>query len=543
VTLTPESAPLSQTGLYPGLREFYSTAGVDAWAETVPLHVTCNPKLAETYAAVIVRFVQDAVATGRVDPNEPFYVAELGAGTGKFGFHLVRRLRELRQALGLEHLRIVLVMSDVADSNIDHWRHHPRLRPFLERGELILARFDVEADDAFHPVALDEAASNDAGPPSALAKFVNPLVVIANYVFDSLPQDLFDVGDGHLEEMLATTVAAGETGQERVMWSRRGIDLPHYHDPELDGLLAEVVAKPGAHVVLFPVVALRALRRLADSAAGRLCLLVSDLGLGRGLLAEPEMKVKAGGGFFYLPVDLSIVGQFFGQLGPGIHRHRPATHLDTSLSVSGFDANELRETRHAFSTSAEAFGARGRAALSSLLERGGATLDPEEWLGLSAFVRYDSVFLDASTDLISRWVQAGILDPEIKREVIATLRLFGAEIYWTPGAYDTYFSLATILHELGELRAAVAAYVLSIETVGPSVDAYVNLALALRALDRRSEAMESLRDALALDPSHVVARGWLGRIELELAGQLPANPPPPLGASNSTGSPRKSRPL
>jgi tetratricopeptide (TPR) repeat protein len=154
-------------------------------------------------------------------------------------------------------------------------------------------------------------------------------------------------------------------------------------------------------------------------------------------------------------------------------------------------------------------------------------LEPEEWLALSAFVRYDSVFLDASVELVPNWVRAGVLDPHLRREVIAALRLFGAEIYWTPGAHDTYFSLARILHELSELRPAIASYVLSIETVGPSVGTYVNLALALRALRRRPEALESLRDALALDPSDVVARGWLGRIELELAGQLPTDPGPP----------------
>jgi hypothetical protein len=290
VTVTPESASLSQTRLYPGLREFYSASGVQAWAQTVPLQVTCNPKLAETYAAVIVRFVQDAAATGRVDPGQPFYVAELGAGTGKFGFHLVRRIRELRQALGMEHLKIVHIMSDVADANIDHWRHHPRLRPFLERGELLLARFDAEADDTFHLVPWDERPGL-----GELAAFDNPLVVIANYVFDSLPQDLFQIVDGHLEEMLVT-VLDGDGG--RLRWSRQPATLPHYHDPELDGLLAEAAARPDTRVIMYPVAALRALRRLAGAASGRLCLLASDLGLGAGLVAEPEMKVEGGAAFF-----------------------------------------------------------------------------------------------------------------------------------------------------------------------------------------------------------------------------------------------------
>ena len=35
-----------------------------------------------------------------------------------------------------------------------------------------------------------------------LSGLANPLVVIANYVFDSVPADAFAVGDGALEECL-----------------------------------------------------------------------------------------------------------------------------------------------------------------------------------------------------------------------------------------------------------------------------------------------------------------------------------------------------
>jgi hypothetical protein len=65
------SAPLSQSPVFPWLREFYATSGVTAWAGTVPLYVTCNPDIAHSYAEVIVRFIQDAAAAGHLDPAEP----------------------------------------------------------------------------------------------------------------------------------------------------------------------------------------------------------------------------------------------------------------------------------------------------------------------------------------------------------------------------------------------------------------------------------------------------------------------------------------
>jgi hypothetical protein len=267
------------------------------------------------------------------------------------------------------------------------------------------------------------------------------------------------------------------------------------------------------------------LRRLADAAGGRLCLLASDLGAGPGLLSSPEIQVNVGDGFFYLPVDLAIIGQFFAGLGPGLHRHLPAHNLDACLSVSGFEPDELCETRLAFSMSSEVYGARGRSAISSLLEHGGPTLGPEQWLAIATMLRYDSRYLDASVDLVGRWVEQDLLHPRLRQDVMAALRLFGAEIYWTPGSNDSYFNLGTILLELGDVKAALASYVLSIETCGPAAATFVNMALALRALDRRPEALEALTDALEVDPTSVSARGWLGRIQLELSGELPINPP------------------
>jgi hypothetical protein len=417
-------------------------------------------------------------------------------------------------------------MSDVVDANIRFWRRHPRLQPYIDRGELLLARFDALSDDGFDllPTGSDVAATG--APARRLATFANPLVVIANYVFDSLPQDLFRVTDGRVDQMLATPVEGDVSDATRLTWTPRPVVLPHYREPEVDAILEESVsaAPPGVQALMFPVTALRVLRRLADAASGRVCLLAADLGLGAGLPTEPDMQVNKGATFFYLPVDISVVRRLFERLGPGLHRHRPAAYLDVSMSVAGFEPDELRETRFAFSASVEVFGPRGRAALTSLLDQSRIALAPEEWLALSALLRYDSLLLGSSTELISAWVQSGALRPHLRTEILGVLRLFGAEIYWTPGAPDSYFDLATMLQELGEFKAAVASYVLSIETVGPSTAAYINLAQALRALDRRPEALEALRDALALDPTDIVARGWLGRIELELSGDLSPDP-------------------
>ena len=62
------------------------------------------------------------------------------------GFHLIRRLTELTQELGTGDVRIVYLMTDVVPANIEYWRHHPRLQPYVDAGLLAYGRYDVLGD-------------------------------------------------------------------------------------------------------------------------------------------------------------------------------------------------------------------------------------------------------------------------------------------------------------------------------------------------------------------------------------------------------------
>ena len=57
----------------------------------------------------------------------------------------LRRLTELRGALGLLDVPVVYVMTDFAARTIEHWRSHRGLAPFVAAGQLDFAAFDVAA--------------------------------------------------------------------------------------------------------------------------------------------------------------------------------------------------------------------------------------------------------------------------------------------------------------------------------------------------------------------------------------------------------------
>lgn len=143
--------PLSQSVLWRWQSVFYARMGTRAWSEgIVPWRITSSPLHALGCARVIAGFAADL--------GEPVNVVELGAGTGRFAFHLARFLPE----------GAALTVTDAAQANVD---------ALVERG----LPFACVRHDALHP----------APPPGVDGS--RPTVFIGNYLFDSLPHDAFSL--------------------------------------------------------------------------------------------------------------------------------------------------------------------------------------------------------------------------------------------------------------------------------------------------------------------------------------------------------------
>ena len=53
-----------------------------------------NAFMARLYAKTILGFLHDEAVAGRIDRSQPVYIVEVGSGSGKFGFLLVKALLE-----------------------------------------------------------------------------------------------------------------------------------------------------------------------------------------------------------------------------------------------------------------------------------------------------------------------------------------------------------------------------------------------------------------------------------------------------------------
>ncbi len=64
-----------------------------------------------------------------LDPNEPLYIIELGTGSGKFSFFMLKALEEMSDVFDAFPLnKIVYVMTDFTENNFNFWRDHPSLK-------------------------------------------------------------------------------------------------------------------------------------------------------------------------------------------------------------------------------------------------------------------------------------------------------------------------------------------------------------------------------------------------------------------------------
>ncbi len=70
-------------------RTYYEEQGIGAWqSEEVPQYITSNPSIAVAYAEIVFGFLQDRARLGYT--LEPVTILELGAGSGRLAYHIVK---------------------------------------------------------------------------------------------------------------------------------------------------------------------------------------------------------------------------------------------------------------------------------------------------------------------------------------------------------------------------------------------------------------------------------------------------------------------
>ncbi len=268
----------SRSQLWEMQRHYYESMGVEAWRRgDVPHYVTSNPRIANSYAEMVFAFWRDRQRLAPVD--EPLTICELGAGSGRFAFHFLSRLNRLCAEAHVPMTAFRYALTDLAPSNLEFLRQHPRFGPYFDAGVLDVALFDINQTK--------ELALQQCGQTITPGCLLQPLVVIANYVFDSVPQDLFYINEQRCEECVVTLYVGKDQPTPTVAdlfaaldyrLDTRALAKPPYREAYLKRLLAEYQHTLTDTYLLFPATGLRCLHHLRALSRQGIMLLSADKG-------------------------------------------------------------------------------------------------------------------------------------------------------------------------------------------------------------------------------------------------------------------------
>lgn len=532
----PEAAPefvleadrrLSSSFLWQLQRDFFDRKGVDAWRHgAVPCYVTSNPFIARAYARVVFGFLRDCRATQGtdfppLDPSRPVYVVELGAGPGLFAFHFLREFFKMLARSPLRDVRVTYVMTDFTERNLEFWRAQPSLRPFVDAGQLDFARFDAGQD---RQLALDRC-----GAVLSRETLTNPLVVIANYVFDTLPEDVFCVEDGELYEGLLTVRAAQaqpdltdpeELARLNVTCRFAPARTDYYGDAELDALLESYRRQLSNTTFLFPCAAMQCVRSLAQLSGDRLLLLSGDKAYSRAqdLIAPWGLGLVLHDGSFSMMVNFHALGQYVARRGG---RFLQTAHHYDSLNICAFllgqPPGDFVETRLAYEAAIEQGSPDDFFTLRGALEAHSADLTLPQILAYLRLSGWDAEILGFCLEAIVKGLDEA--SPPQREELYWAIRQVWDAYYPIGEDNDVALNLATLLFAMEYYRDALGYIQHSLRLRGPDAGVLHNAGMCHYYLRELDTALEYFNQALALDPALATARAMRIKVEAELGRQ------------------------
>lgn len=505
--------PFSQSLLWKLQEQYFASRGVEAWRTTeVPHYVTNNPVIANSYAELLFALLKDQTRL-RGSGNscrQPLHICELGAGMGRFAFHLLSRLEALCETGGIPMESFRYVLTDYAESNITFWRSHPSFQRFFQRGVLDVALLDSTDFQEIHLRVCGESIS-----PGSLEQ---PLAVLGNYFFDSIPQDLyrFDKDGAHLAHTsLGTTVDPNTIDPARLIekleihYNFVPVRERPYREPEFQRIFEAYQRTLKDTFLFFPTVGLHCIRRLMALSKSGLMLLSADKG--EHTLAELDGKETPGvvrHGSVSMNVNYHAIGSLFEEEGgrsfaPYVARGT----LDIFCGLGVSRAAEHTELALAFQRHVADFGPDD---FYSIIHESPEYLNQLPARSILAYLRlslYDADFMARS---LNRLIHLAPHFTRAERSVATDAVARVWKLYFSLGEpFDLAHGLGCFLYVMDEFIAAIPYFEGSLASYGPMPRTLCNLALCKIRAGHKEEARPLLSRALEIDPQNEQARQML----------------------------------
>ncbi|CAM3923770.1 tetratricopeptide repeat protein [Cohnella lubricantis] len=511
---TQQKYRFSEAPIWELQRQYYEEKGLHAWNnDQVPQYITSNPMIGTAYAEIIFGFLQDRAAKGEV--SDPVLIVELGAGAGRLASHILHTLDGLREDAAIVLPPYRYVMTDLAVKNVEGWRRHAVLQPYIEQGVLDFAVFDAVGDEE---IRLTE--SQTVIRPGDLKQ---PMLVVANYFFCGIPQELLYIGEGQVYECDVLVERPERSDSLSTSEELQRITLQYENRPapeyEADSYpYREVIdlykkELEDSHV-LFPELGLRCLERLNRLSKAGFLLITADKGdhrLDNWRFAEPPELIYHGS--FSLTANYHAFQYTFEQRG-GLALFTP--HHYKNLNVGCIfmleNPNSYTNARLAHRRFVQRFGPDDFFSLKSWVDERITTMGLQPILAFWRLGGYDAEFFIQSAKRISS------LLAEANDEELLDLQL-GIQTMWSSyyvmeQGYNLALDIGIVLFEMNSYETARHYLELALrEEEEPDALILYCLAICHLELGSAGEAKSCLQRALELEPGHEEALELLSCLE------------------------------
>jgi tetratricopeptide (TPR) repeat protein len=515
----------SQSILWQLQRNFFEQQGIQAWQQgTVPHYITSNPHIANAYAQVVLGFLRDCHIVSKdkssdipvLDPSQPIYILELGSGSGRFAYHFLKKFHASYAQSSINQGLVKYILTDFTEQNLTYWKTHPSLQPFLEKGLLDFACFDAEKNQSITLSQSGETLTVDSNK--------NPLIVIANYVLDSIPQDLFLIEKGQLHESLVTLTSPQAEpnlndpellNRLQVSYTHQPVIHEYYEDAALNHVLHHYQQTLTDTYLLFPSVAMQCINHLRQICGDRLLFLSGDKGYSREeeLLFRDEPGITLHGSFS-LMVNYHAIGQYVQHQGGKFlstpHRHNS---LNICAALFGTHPQNHPETHLAFTQAMVQNSPDDFYTLKKALEKHYETLSIEQILSYLRLSGWDAaIFLDCFPAIINHLED---ISSSMQEELFWAVQHIW-DIYYPIGEQrDLAFYLGMLLYSIEYFPEALEYLQHSRQLYGDDPNTMYNMGMCYYRLRQLDRAIECMTQTLEQNPEFEPAKAMRIKLKAE----------------------------
>ena len=496
--------PFSQSLIWKLNRDYYQDKGVTAWSEdAVPHQMTSNSKVGKIYAELILAFLKDLSAKGKT--TETVYILELGAGHGRLAFHILKHLQKLEPVLGIELPPYCYIVSDIVEKNLDFYRDHPQFQEYFKKGNLDLAYYDASnSQEIFlrYSKITIKAQSLD-----------QPIVVIANYFFDSIPNDLFIVKDG-LISSCSVSLQSKENPNDlsaemliksmELTYHNNLLEKPFYAEPILNEILEDYKELISDTHLFFPERGMHCIKNIKSFSTEGMMLLSMDKGFHEihdlEKKGEPDLVTH---GSFSLWVNYHALIAFCEKTGGQVLFPTASTfHLDFGCLLFLADSSTYFKTQTTYEHYVNDFGPDDFNSIKKLAYLSVAGLTTMELIALYRLSTYDSTFFINLLPRLKQVTQAITFNE--RRRVEQTLHNVWEMYFSINESYDLAYELAGLFYDLGFYNEALDYFQFSWDSFGPKTDIYYNRILCYYQLRQDHLFAKTLKEAKLTYPNEAI---------------------------------------